>query len=64
MGLLRYTVPGEIIDNRRDDFKEKENPWIQTNEPLICREKASFLGKWLTQADDVSTIFSLWGIRP
>lgn len=59
--LFSIDENGEFIPKR---FKEKEKPWLQTNEPLICREKASFLGKWLTQSEDVSTIYSLWGIRP
>ena len=34
------------------------------NEVVECLKKAEFLGRWLGQAGDITTIFMMWGIKP
>ncbi len=38
--------------------------WPRDSEPVICRQRARFVGKWLATAGDVTTIFATWGILP
>jgi hypothetical protein len=38
--------------------------WSKDTEPAICCKKAEFIGRWLAQAGEVSTIYTMWGIRP
>jgi Family of unknown function (DUF6521) len=35
-----------------------------TDEVKDCLSKARFVGRWLTSAGNVPTIFALWGVRP
>lgn len=35
-----------------------------TDEVKDCVTKAQFVGRWLTSAGNVPTIFALWGVRP
>ena len=35
-----------------------------TDEVKACLTKAQFVGRWLTSAGNVPTIFALWGVRP
>jgi|SRR5271157_1232885 len=35
-----------------------------TDEVKVCLTKAQFVGRWLTSAGNVPTIFALWGVRP
>ncbi|GAA6615748.1 three component ABC system middle component [Scytonema sp. NUACC26] len=38
--------------------------WFSDTEPAICCKKAEFVGRWLAQAGEVSTIYIMWGICP
>jgi len=38
--------------------------WSSDTEPAICCKKAEFIGRWLAQAGEVSTIYTMWGICP
>ena len=38
--------------------------WDSASEAAICREKAKFLGGWYSKAQDISTLFIMWGVRP
>ncbi|BAZ13391.1 hypothetical protein NIES4071_52300 [Calothrix sp. NIES-4071] len=38
--------------------------WSSDTEPAICCKKAEFVGRWLAQAGEVSTIYIMWGICP
>lgn len=38
--------------------------WSIDTEPAICCKKAEFIGRWLAQAGEVSTIYTMWGICP
>lgn len=38
--------------------------WSSDTEPAICCKKAEFVGRWLAQAGEVSTIYTMWGICP
>lgn len=38
--------------------------WSSDTEPAICYKKAEFIGRWLAQAGEVSTIYIMWGICP
>ena len=38
--------------------------WSKDTEPAICCKKAEFIGRWLAQAGEVSTIYTMWGICP
>ncbi|MEH2337869.1 three component ABC system middle component [Nostoc sp.] len=38
--------------------------WSEDTEPYSCCKKAEFVGRWLAQAGEVSTIYTMWGICP
>jgi hypothetical protein len=38
--------------------------WSKDTETAICYKKAEFVGRWLAQAGEVSTIYTMWGICP
>lgn len=38
--------------------------WSSDTEPAICCKKAEFIERWLAQAGEVSTIYTMWGICP
>jgi len=38
--------------------------WPSDSEPKTCKDKAFFLGRWLTRAGDPSTILAILGIKP
>lgn len=42
----------------------KSPPWATNSEPMLCYRKSQFLGRWLAQVGDTSTILTMWGIRP
>lgn len=44
--------------------KLRKSTWPKDAEPAVCRKKARFLGRWMAQTGEVSTIFTMWGIRP
>jgi hypothetical protein len=44
--------------------RSKSLPWANNSEPMICYRKSQFLGRWLAQAGDTSTILTMWGIQP
>lgn len=44
-------------------IKIKQRRPKDTDEIIFSIKKAKFVGKWFAKAGDVSTIYSLWGIR-
>ena len=38
--------------------------WPDDSEPAVCISRARFVGRWLSTAGDVATIFAMWGVRP
>lgn len=38
--------------------------WSKNSETAICYKNAEFVGRWLAQAGEVSTIYTMWGICP
>jgi Family of unknown function (DUF6521) len=38
--------------------------WSSDTEPVSCSKKSEFVGRWLAQAGEVSTIYTMWGICP
>ena len=38
--------------------------WSKDSETTICCKRAEFVGRWLAQAGEVSTIYTMWGICP
>ena len=38
--------------------------WVNNSEPELCYRKSQFIGRWLAQVGDTSTILTMWGIRP
>lgn len=45
-------------------YKLKAVSWSSNTETAICYEKANFIGRWLAQAGELSTIYTMWGICP
>lgn len=58
-GIIGIDKEGHFIRKGR----LKKSSWHEESEPIICREKAKFLGKWFAQAGTQSTILIIWGIR-
>lgn len=38
--------------------------WPDEEEPTVCRVKARFLGRWLSKAGNMTTVFAMWGVMP
>lgn len=38
--------------------------WSPDSEPANCYKSSRFLGRWLANVGDTSTILTMWGIRP
>jgi hypothetical protein len=67
---LAFGVQTEIINICDDGTfvwvprKLRAISWSDHLEPRVCHKKAAFVGRWLAQAGEVSTIYTMWGIRP
>lgn len=59
-GLLEFSSDGHFEAPR---VRMSSLPWPERSEPQVCRQKARFVGRWLTRAGGVSTVFSILGIR-
>lgn len=59
--LLTFTNAGHIL--ALPDVAEPKL-WLPKSEPAKCMERALFVGRWLSGAGDVRTIYAMWGIRP
>lgn len=44
--------------------KPGDKIWPPESEPLDCKKKAEFLGRWLAKSGETATIFAMWGIKP
>jgi hypothetical protein len=63
MAAVRLTADArlEVSD---DAQARRELRGEATDEVNECLRRASFIGRWLTGAGSMSTVFASWGIRP
>lgn len=59
--VLKLNDQGEIV---KGQARIRSGDWEDSSEPRICRQKASFVGRWLAAAGDLSTVFVMWGVQP
>lgn len=59
--LVTFDEEGNLV---RTTKRFRAPSWANDSEPAICYTRSRFTGRWLAQAGDTSTIFTMWGIRP
>jgi len=59
--IIQILDDGSFIRIQR---KLRSISWPSHLEVATCYEKAYFIGRWLAQAGEVATIYTMWGIRP
>ncbi len=65
-----YAMHNNLINIDENGFatitnkKIKSPSWPKGSETLVSKERAKFLGTWLSMGGDVSTIYISWGVRP
>lgn len=74
--MVQYTKEALIFGVKKGIFYFDENndlviasklrkpKWEITSEVSHCHRRSLFLGRWLGQAGDVTTIYMMWGICP
>lgn len=63
-GIVNISDDGKFTCVKRKLKPISAVSWSSDTEPAICCKKAEFIGRWLAQAGEVSTIYTMWGIRP
>jgi hypothetical protein len=59
--LFSVTEEGNYISKQ---WPTRSLRWPAASEPVICRKKAEFVGRWLAAAGDVHTVYSIFGVQP
>jgi hypothetical protein len=59
--LLSFTEEGLITAKLRG---KQLKLWLPNSEPADCMKRVLFVGRWLSGAGDVHTVYAMWGIRP
>jgi len=76
--LIPYTREALVFGLQKGKIRIDENAGVHPDGNLsrptglsqrpgdvnICREKAQFIGRWLANSGSISTIFTMWGIKP
>lgn len=60
--LEEDNVDGNILPTRKT--LNPLSTWPRNSDAYDCRQKAKYLGRWLAQTGDTSTIYRVLGIRP
>lgn len=60
---------GTLILTQKSELKviksvSTKTLWSDEEEPSVCRMKARFLGRWLSKAGKMTTVFAMWGVMP
>jgi len=63
-GIINICDDGKFICVNGKLKRNLAISWSKDTEPLICCNKAGFVGRWLAKAGEVSTIYTMWGICP
>ena len=59
--LLTFNDGGKLVLVAK---RFKSPTWANNSEPTLCYKKSQFLGRWLAQVGNTSTILTMWGMRP
>lgn len=62
--VINIDSQGNLIWVQRKLKDTSTISWSKEAETTRCYKKSEFIGRWLAQAGEVSTIYTMWGICP